>query len=147
MSVPGQALILATVVAIGLALVAWFAYQMRRETVLLRGQAILKKYRGHTEELPLSDLSQIKYHYHAVVGFVAVWEFIAKTGKSLVVDAKANGIDDVLNKLEELLPGFSLAEFKRKFDKGDVEDAIDVWLTDASSSPLRAQHGAAKRER
>ena len=127
MPVPVQALILAVIVAIGLALIAWIAYQMRPEKVLLRGQTILKKYRGQTEELPLSDISEIKYHYHAVVGFIAVWEFIGKSGRSLLVDAKANGIDDVLTNLEQLLPGFSLADFKRRFDKGDVEDAIDVW--------------------
>jgi hypothetical protein len=122
------AIVLVVAAAIGLAgLIAWVAYNLLPEKVLLRNQTIVKKYRGKIEQMPLSDVSQIRYHYHAVVGFVAVWEFIDKNAASLSVDAKAKGVDDVLSGLEKFLPGFSLAEFKRKFGEGDVEDAIDVW--------------------
>ena len=29
--------------------------------------------------------------------------------------------------LERNLPGFSIAEFQRRFEMGDVEDTIEVW--------------------
>lgn len=76
--------------------------------------------------MPIADVARIKYHYHAVVGFVAVWEFIDKNARSLLVDGDAKGAGDLLAGLEKSLSGFSLADFKRKFDEGDVEDAIDV---------------------
>ncbi len=79
------------------------------------------------ESIRLSDLSEIKYHYHAVVGFISQWEFINRQGQSLSVDGETPGIETVLSQLEELLPGFSLNEFKTKFDEGDVEDTIHVW--------------------
>jgi hypothetical protein len=56
-----------------------------------------------------------------------VWEFIDKNARSLSVDGNAKGVDEVLTSLEKSLVGFSLADLKRKFDEGDVEDAIDVW--------------------
>ena len=92
---------------------------------------ILTKTKNKDEEsMELSNLYEIKYHYHAVVGFISEWEFIDKYGKSLRVDGEIPGIDKVLAQLEELLPKFSLNEFKKKFDAGDMEDSIDVWRSE-----------------
>ena len=128
MTAPSLLLGLALAAAIGCAaLIAGAIYLLRPEQVFLRDQTILKKHKGRREQMSIVDISEIRYHYHAVVGFVAVWEFVARGGKSLSVDGKAKGIDDVLRGLEKSLPGFSLVDFKRKFDEGDVEDTIDVW--------------------
>src|SRR5262245_1055359 len=106
------ALIVAVVVAISLAgLVAWVAYALLPEKVVLRNQSIVKQHRRKLEQMAVSELSEIKYRYHAVVGFVAVWEFIDRDSNSMSVDAEARGLGDVLSSLEKLLPGFSLTEF------------------------------------
>ena len=122
------AIVLAAVAAIGFAaFIAWAVYPLLPEKVFLRDQAIVRKYKGTVEGIQISEISEIKYHYHAVVGFVAVWEFIGRNSKTLLVGGEAKGIDAVLGNLEKVLPGFSLAEFNRKFDEGDVEDVIHVW--------------------
>ena len=115
------------VAATGLAAFAWAGYQRLLEKVFLRGHAIVKKHRGDIEQMPIADIAQIRYHYHAVVGFIAVWEFIDKNARSLRVDGDAKGVEDLLAGLEKSLAGFSLADFKRQFDEGGVEEAIDVW--------------------
>lgn len=107
--------------------VAWAVYPMLPEKVFLRDGALVKKSRGKVEQIPVADISRIKYHYHAVVGFVAVWEFVGRGRRSVLVSGEAKGIDAVLASLEGSLPGFSLAEFRRQFDEGDVEDSLDVW--------------------
>ena len=128
MTVPFPVLLLWAVAATALAIfVTWAIYQLLPEKVFLRDGRIVKKYRGMVEEIRISDIFEIRYHYHAVVGCVAVWEFIGRNEKRILVDGRAKGIDSVFSNLERVLPGFSLAEFNRKFDEGDVEDAIDVW--------------------
>jgi hypothetical protein len=128
MTVPFPVIVLALVAAIGLAgFIAWVIYQLLPEKVFLRDQTIVKKHRGKIEEMAISEVSEIKYHYHAVVGFVAVWEFIGRNAKRLLVHSEAKGVDHVLSTLEKTLPGFSLSESERKFGEGDVEDVIDVW--------------------
>jgi len=126
--VGASAIVLAALVAIAfVAFVAWAVYPLRPEKVFLRDGTLVKKHKGKVEEIRVSDISGIKYHYQAVVGFVAVWEFIGRGSKSVSVGSEAKGIDAVLGSLEKSLPGFSLAEFRRQFDEGDVEDSIDVW--------------------
>ena len=128
MTVPFPLAVLALVAAIGLgAFITWAIYPLLPEKISLRDQTIIWKYRGKQEQMPISDISEIKYHYHAVVGFVAVWEFIDRSAKRLLVHGEAKGIETVLSSLENALTGFSLVEFQRKFDEGDVQDVIDVW--------------------
>lgn len=105
----------------------WVVYQMLPEKVFLLDGKIVKKHKRNTEQLHLSHLSEIKFHYHAVVGFLGMWEFIDNAGVSLKVDANAKGIKDLIASLDRELPGFSAKEFDRKFREGDVEDSIDVW--------------------
>lgn len=120
--------VLALVIIVGLAAsIGWFVYVSLPEKVFLRDQMIVRKYGGKQQEMPVSDISEIKYHYHAVVGFVAVWEFIGTNADRLLVDGDAKGVDDLLNVLEKVLTGFSLVRFKRRFDEGDVVDVIDIW--------------------
>jgi hypothetical protein len=128
MSVPFPVLVLYAVLAMGLAIfLAWVIYQTLPEKVILRDGRIMRKYRGTVEEISTSEISEIKYHYHAVVGFVAVWEFVGKNEKRLLVDDQAKGIDALLSSLEGVLPAFSLVEFKRRFDEGELVDVINVW--------------------
>lgn len=79
------------------------------------------------EKIDVRNLKRIEYHYHAVVGFVSMWEFIDKDGKSINIDGKTRGLQLVLNQLERTLPGFSLKEWRSMFDDGDVEDSFVVW--------------------
>jgi hypothetical protein len=89
-------------------------------------QWLIKKQRLRRETMLVSDLVQIKFHYHAVVGFVATWEFISKSGQAML--AEANSIDDkLLAKLERHVPNFSSKRFYAAFHDGDVEDTIEVW--------------------
>jgi hypothetical protein len=128
MSVPFPVLVLYAVLAMGLAIfLAWVIYQTLPEKVILRDGRIMRKYRGTVEEISTSEISEIKYHYHAVVGFVAVWEFVGKNEKRLLVDDQAKGINALLSSLEGVLPAFSLVEFKRRFDEGELVDVINVW--------------------
>jgi len=75
----------------------------------------------------IDNLSIIKYHYHAVVGFISVWEFIDDQGKSLEINGRAIGLNKVLSQLDNTLSGFSMTRFKQQFESGDVEDTLDVW--------------------
>lgn len=110
--------VLAVVVLLG-----WTVY----ERVLLVEGCLVKKHKFKTERMPLVGISKINFHYHAVVGFIAVWEFVDTAGNTLLINAKAIGIKKLIMGLEEKLPGFSKTEFDRKFREGDVEDSIDVW--------------------
>lgn len=105
----------------------WMVYLMLSDKVFLLDGKIVKKHKRSTEQLQLSHLSEIKFHYHAVVGFIGIWEFIDKAGASLKVDTNAKGIKELIASLDKELPGFSSKEFDRKFREGDVEDSIDVW--------------------
>lgn len=97
------------------------------EKVALLERTIVKRHRGKAERMPLTSVFTIKFQYHAVVGFVAVWEFIDTNGNSLMVDDAARGMKELKAALERELPEFSIADFERKLREGDVEDSIDVW--------------------
>jgi len=113
------------VVAVG-SLIGWILYTAWPARVVFTSEWLIKKEKWKTEKFPLSELSQIKFHYHAVVGFVATWEFISKSGQSILVDA--HGIDNkLLSRLERHVPNFSSKEFHEHFADGDVEDTLEVW--------------------
>ena len=109
------------------AFIAWVVWENQPEKVALTNGSLTKKYKGKEESIEISNLLEIKYHYHAVVGFISTWEFIDKNGGSLKVDGEAKGIVEVFTQLEKILPKFSLNSFKKQFKSGDVEDTIDVW--------------------
>jgi hypothetical protein len=91
---------------------------------------IIKRRWWKVETIELADLAEIKFHYHAVVGFVCVWEFVTKSGVSL--DHGAVHIDrGLLTSLERAIPGFAQADFDRRFEEGDVEDTVEVWQADS----------------
>lgn len=125
----GALWLLALCVVALLTLLAWAIYYLLPEKVFLLDGRIVKKHKGQTEELLLSRLSEIKFHYHAVVGFIGIWEFVDKDANTLSVDAKAKGIKELIAALEKELPGFSSTSFDQRFREGDVEDTIDVWKT------------------
>lgn len=109
------------------AFIAWILWECQREKVVCDSRIITKKYKGKHESIKISDLAEIKYHYHAAVGFLSTWEFIDRNGSLLRIDGKSEGITEVLSDLERILPNFTLGNFKEQFDTGDVEDIIDVW--------------------
>lgn len=107
--------------------VGWIVWYLLTEKIFVIDNQILKKHRGHTQRLNLTELKEIKYHYHAVVGFVSVWEFIDYNENSILVDGNAKNIDRALSRLESILPEFTLSSFKKRFEAGDVVDTIEVW--------------------
>lgn len=108
-------------------LVPWLVWLLLPERAIIAGNRLLWKHRARSQSLQIRDIEAIHYHYHAVVGFVSVWEFIDDRGNSLTIDGNALGIKQVLLTLETRLPGFSMTEFNRQFESGDVEDSLDVW--------------------
>jgi len=108
-------------------LCAYAAYQLQPERVTLRSGAIEKKYKGRTQQVLLDQLSEIRFHYHAVVGFVGVWEFIDVNANCVAVNDEARGMKELKENLERVLPRFSLVEFENKFRHGNLEDSIEVW--------------------
>lgn len=110
------------------ALVCWIVYTVWPERVVVADGKIIKRHRFRTtDELPLAELAEIKFHYHAVVGFVGVWEFVAMSGRSFAVETNSNVMPKALVALEGVLPNFSVVAFERRFHEGDVEDTLDVW--------------------
>lgn len=105
---------------------AWILYEFWPDRIVFSAGKIVKKRKWKTEKIPIVELSQIDFHYHAAVGFVCAWEFTSKSGKSLLVEG--SGIDGkLLSDLERHLPNFSVEKFHEQFKDGDVEDTIEVW--------------------
>lgn len=123
---PGKFLLPGACTPLLLASVALIVFLYRSWTRVSISDGMLTLRTGRkVETLALANLAQIKYHYEAVVGFVAVWEFIDTAGHSLFVDAQAS--PRLLPRLQEVLPGVDLAHFDAEFKAGDVTDCIDVW--------------------
>ncbi|GAB1263491.1 hypothetical protein [Aurantivibrio infirmus] len=119
---------IATLMAVTLFItVGILAWNLLPERVYLKEGFIQKKYRGKSEGIKLSELKEILYSYHAVVGFIGVWEFYDINGKELTVDSQALGVKSLLSALEQQLNNFSLKTFQQEFEAGDVEDTIHVW--------------------
>lgn len=108
-------------------LIVWVAWQMWPERVCIRAGQIVRSQRRCRESMPLSEVARVNFHYHAVVGFIGVWEFVAESGITLHISGDAKGIDHVISALEHFLPGFSKARFDEQFRDGDVEDSLEVW--------------------
>jgi hypothetical protein len=103
-------------------------YRFGPARIIFSGGHLVKKQNGKSENIALSDLSSIQFHYHAVVGFVGTWEFVSKSGKSILVEAY--GIDyTLLSRLERHVPHFSSKRFHQQFEAGDVADTLEVWKT------------------
>lgn len=80
------------------------------------------------ETIDIKNLKQIEYHYVAVAGFLSVWEFKDKDGKSIKIDGETKGLQTVLKQLERTLPEFSMETWQFMFDRGDFDqDSIVVW--------------------
>lgn len=107
--------------------IAWIIWALQPEKVFCSDRTLTRKHKGKLESIEIRELVEIKYHYHAVVGFISTWEFINRNGGSLIIDGEAKNISEVLSQLERILPGFSLANLKVMFESADVEDVLDVW--------------------
>lgn len=106
------------------------------EKAFVCNDKLYKRHMFRSEELAMENLEKIIFHYHAAVGFVGTWEFVSTSGKSLEIDSKANGMNKVLSFLENELENFSINEFDKKFEDGDVVDSIDVWRS--ATMPLKS---------
>ncbi|QDH68912.1 hypothetical protein [Marilutibacter alkalisoli] len=107
--------------------VLWGAIVALPERVRLRGDRIVVRRGLRLESIAVADIRAIRFHYHAVVGFVSVWELVSRHGCSLMIEGRAWGARSVLGALEVRLPGFSLQELDRQFEQGDVEDTLELW--------------------
>lgn len=109
-----------------LAFGGWVIYLIWPARVSFKGGTIIKRHRFKTEKIPLADLAEIQFHYHAAVGFCCVWEFTTKSGKSTLVSH--NDINDrLVSNLERCVPNFSREHFYQMFKDGDIEDTLHVW--------------------
>lgn len=104
----------------------WLIYTCWPETVRLKDGLLIKRHRLHRERMALADLEAVHFHYHAVIGFVTVWEFTDKSGRTIAVGGSTfrRGL---VRQLAKHLPGFSESEFDRLFAAGDIEDSLEVW--------------------
>lgn len=95
--------------------------------VRLKDEAIVHRTWTGRSTIPLSELREVLYHYHAAVGYVFFWEFIGANGQTIEVGLYTLGRSRLLRNLERSLPGFSLQRFRRLFEEGDVVDTLTVW--------------------
>lgn len=109
-------------------LAVWMVWIYLYEKVVYTNNLLTKKYLFKKESIDINELVKIKYHYDAVVGFTSVWEFIDSKGKSLNIDGKARGLTNTLTHLESVLTDFSMTDFKKQFEAGDVVDTLDIWF-------------------
>ena len=121
------------------------AAMRRRVRAGLRVSPLLKKWLGFSyactherrltietpstrEIVSLDEVAEIRYRYHAVVGFVAWLEFVDWRGECVSVDDSVDGTGDyVLPWLEHQLSGFESSALARFVKEGDVEDACRIW--------------------
>lgn len=96
------------------------------ERIVFTKQNITKKAWFKPESFPLADLSEIHFHYHAVVGFECQWEFISVQGQNLTLNSMGLSRRFV-HDIEHYVPRFSAADFYKEFDQGDIEDSLVVW--------------------
>jgi len=112
--------------AIG-AVITWVGYQKTQERALIENGKLIKKQFWRSEALSLADISTVRYRYHGVSGFVAVWEFRDCHANTLVVESSAKGLDSVFAELQKQLPGFTLIDFEQLCRDGDVVDTLEIW--------------------
>jgi hypothetical protein len=120
-------LAIATLAVVFAALLGWVIWRLQPDKVSYVNGVVHVKAGGKKESVALSEVSAIKFSYHAVVGFIGVWEFTTNSGRVVCVSSEARGIKETMPQIEKALSGFSLEEFERKFQAGDVEDTLDVW--------------------
>jgi hypothetical protein len=78
--------------------------------------------------IPLQDISEIQYHCHEDVGLLSWFEFIYGEGRSLVLDASTRGVwNDVIPKLQTVLPGFGKVSACNCMASGSTEDTCAIW--------------------
>ena len=106
--------------------VAWVVYYLWPDTLNFMDGVLIKKQKWRVERLPVAELASIRFHYHAVVGFVCVWEFVAASGH--IISLYRNSMDKkLIALLEKNVPNFSASKFYADFEQGDVEDTLEVW--------------------
>ncbi len=105
---------------------AWVVYYLWPDALFFEDGVLIKKQKWRVERLPVVGLATIRFHYHAVVGFVCEWEFIAASGS--VITLNRNSMDKkLIALLEKNVPNFSAEKFYADFKEGDIEDTIVVW--------------------
>ncbi|MGB0204623.1 MAG: hypothetical protein ACPF9K_06180 [Neptuniibacter sp.] len=108
-------------------IVYWVVSVSRSPLIVVSEDKIQIKAKGNLSYLNLDDLAAIKLHYHAVVGFKCLWEFIDSQGQSMMISGETKGINEALSDLEKVLPNFSISEVEGSVKNGDVEDILNVW--------------------
>lgn len=107
-------------------IVLWLAYLLWPDRAYFKNGAIVCRQKWRRQQIALSDLEGVTFHYHAVVGFIGVWEFTSRSG--LTISAGTHRISRrFLAQLEKHLPPFRAADFDAAFKDGDVEDSLLLW--------------------
>jgi len=116
------------------AVITWLVYKKTQEKAVIGDGRLSRKFAWRSESLNIADICAVKYHYHAVIGFVAAWEFVAADGKSIRLESNAKGLDSIFKELENRLPGFKLDEFEQQLRAGGVAGSLTIW----TRSPAQA---------
>ncbi|MCG7547540.1 MULTISPECIES: hypothetical protein [Pseudoalteromonas] len=114
-------------IAAAIILIVWAAWIYQREKVFIKNGRFCKKHQFVVECLEISELTKISYHYHAIVGFVAIWELVDSQGNKLVIDGRAKDVWQVMSELQHFLPEFTLENFDSAFASGDIVDTLEIW--------------------
>lgn len=113
-------------------IVLWLAYLLWPDHAYFKNGAIVCRQKWRRQQIALADLETVTFHYHAVVGFIGVWEFTSRSG--LTISANTHRINRrFLAQLEKHLPPFRAADFDAAFKAGDVEDSLLVWQSENPS--------------
>lgn len=97
------------------------------ECVFVRNSELIHLASFRLQRMRLNELVELRFHYHAVVGFVGVWECRDAKQNSLNFAHSSIGRKTLLRKFERELEGFSIDHFQKLFEDGDIEDELLVW--------------------
>lgn len=89
--------------------------------------AITKVSKDQVTSINFADIVAVRYEYSAIGGFLAVWVLLDGEGQTFELASDGGRVEELPAILESALPGFSVKDLEKKFEDGDVEDAIDVW--------------------
>ncbi len=79
------------------------------------------------EVMEINQIKAINFHYQAAVGVQAIWEFIDREGKEINFSHLAVGKRKMFTKLESKLSNFKYENLTTLFEKGDIEDSLEIW--------------------
>jgi hypothetical protein len=107
----------------------WLLRQFVRDYVYLDGDDLVYRHHGIDDRMAIRDVVRIDYHYHAVVGFIGIYELVARDGRRLLIDERTPGFDHLWRAARQELPGLGPDDRSADIAAGDWEDSVTVWET------------------